>query len=342
MRRAPPVQLERAVDVGGHRVGRIGPGVLVDGRRRRCPPRNRTPRPGSSSPRKAGARGSAASRARRSASPPTRAGCATTRTRCWEDLGEVARVGELLPRLHLHHRGGRARDERGVRRRRDCSRAAQHLDVLAGCGRSSSRRPGSRRARRRTGRTRPRRSSCGTGSGPSRFPCSCASWRCQLLLRHVEHADLQHLVGLGVVDEIVQTAPRALELLEIGVVHDEVHLLGELLVELRDDRLDRPVGIRRDHLRVDERLRGERAHRLLDGLARLVGLRLELLVQQSREFVDFDGLRNRCFLGLGVGGHGFVPQRSIAVTRCPAGSSARASGRRQASSSAPDRPAPWR
>ena len=47
------------------------------------------------------------------------------------------------------------------------------------------------------------------------------------------NADLQHLVGLGVVDEIVQPAPRAFELLEVLVVQDQVDLLGELLVELR-------------------------------------------------------------------------------------------------------------
>ena len=55
----------------------------------------------------------------------------------------------------------------------------------------------------------------------------------EILLADVHEADLQHLVGLGVVDEIVQAAPRAFELLEVLVVQDQVDLLGELLVDLR-------------------------------------------------------------------------------------------------------------
>ena len=37
----------------------------------------------------------------------------------------------------------------------------------------------------------------------------------QLLLRDVQDADLQHLVGLGVVDQVVQAAPGAFQLLEV-------------------------------------------------------------------------------------------------------------------------------
>ena len=52
-------------------------------------------------------------------------------------------------------------------------------------------------------------------------------------LRDVHDADLQHLVGLGVVDQVVQAAPRAFQLLEVVVVQDQVDLLGQLLVDLR-------------------------------------------------------------------------------------------------------------
>ena len=69
-------------------------------------------------------------------------------------------------------------------------------------------------------------------------------------LADVHEADLQHLVGFGVVDEIVQPAPRAFELLEVLVVQDQVDLLGELLVELRDDRLDRLDDVGADQLRL--------------------------------------------------------------------------------------------
>src|SRR5207253_4145246 len=46
-----------------------------------------------------------------------------------EDLGEVARVGQLLPALHLHDGGRDARDERTVRRRGDLRHLTDQLDV---------------------------------------------------------------------------------------------------------------------------------------------------------------------------------------------------------------------
>ena len=42
----------------------------------------------------------------------------------------------------------------------------------------------------------------------------------QFLLADVQHADLELLVGLGVVDQIMQAAPGAFELLQIGVMQD--------------------------------------------------------------------------------------------------------------------------
>ena len=47
----------------------------------------------------------------------------------------------------------------------------------------------------------------------------------QLLLGDAHKADLQHLVGFGVVHQIAQPAPGALQLLELLVVNDLVHLL---------------------------------------------------------------------------------------------------------------------
>jgi hypothetical protein len=77
----------------------------------------------------------------------------------------------------------------------------------------------------------------------------------------------------------VQPAPAAFELLKVLVVQDQVDLLGELLVQLRDDRLDRLDDVRANQLGLRERLLGERAHRPFDGFLRLVGLRLEFLSQ---------------------------------------------------------------
>jgi hypothetical protein len=70
-------------------------------------------------------------------------------------------------------------------------------------------------------------------------------------LADVHHADLQVLIGLGVVHQVVQAAPGAFQLLEIGVVHDGVDLLGELLVDLGDHGLDRHQHVAADELAAD-------------------------------------------------------------------------------------------
>jgi len=67
------------------------------------------------------------------------------------------------------------------------------------------------------------------------------------------------------------------------VVHDHVDLLRQLAVQLGNDRLDRLVGIPGNDPGVDERLFRKRADGLLDRLAGLVRLRLELPVEQRRE-----------------------------------------------------------
>ena len=65
------------------------------------------------------------------------------------------------------------------------------------------------------------------------------------------------------------------------MVQDQVDLLRQLLVELGDDRLNRLDDVAADQLRLRERLLGQRAHGALDGFFRLVGLRLEFLLQQE-------------------------------------------------------------
>jgi hypothetical protein len=59
----------------------------------------------------------------------------------------------------------------------------------------------------------------------------------QLLLRYVHHPNLEHLVNLGIGDQVIEAAPGAFEFLELVMVQDLVDLLGELLVDLGDDRL---------------------------------------------------------------------------------------------------------
>src|ERR1019366_6808779 len=53
----------------------------------------------------------------------------------------------------------------------------------------------------------------------------------EFLLGDVQDLDLQHLIRLGVVDEIVQATPGAFQGLELRMVNDEIDLLGEFAVD---------------------------------------------------------------------------------------------------------------
>src|SRR6266851_9854679 len=46
----------------------------------------------------------------------------------------------------------------------------------------------------------------------------------EFALADIHHADLEHRVGLGLKDQILKTAPRALDLLKLRRMHDFVHL----------------------------------------------------------------------------------------------------------------------
>ncbi len=60
----------------------------------------------------------------------------------------------------------------------------------------------------------------------------------QLALGDVEHLDLQHVAGFGLVKQIFQSAPCAFELLEGGIVQDFIELQRDEVVDLRDAGLD--------------------------------------------------------------------------------------------------------
>ena len=107
----------------------------------------------------------------------------------------------------------------------------------------------------------------------------------QIPLGNVHHADLQVLVGLGVVHHVVQAAPRTLELLVVGVVNDLVDLLRELGVDRGDHGLDRLGDVLADHGAVAQRLLREGEHRLLDGALGFVAAGFEFLLQQRREVI---------------------------------------------------------
>jgi hypothetical protein len=73
----------------------------------------------------------------------------------------------------------------------------------------------------------------------------------QLALAGVEHADLQVAAGRGVLHQVVQAGPAALELLEFGRVHDGGQLARDHAVQFRQARIDgrRQVARRRPSCR---------------------------------------------------------------------------------------------
>jgi hypothetical protein len=163
------------------------------------------------------------------------------------------------------------------------------------------------------------------------------------------HADLELIVGLAVVDEVVQAAPRAFELLEVGVVHDDIDLLAHLAVDLGDHRIDGLDHVGRDELAAGQRLLGESTNRVFHLLLGAVGLRLELLVEQRGELIHLHGcgggLCLRVFLCLSHGSSslllGFWLRRSRRLVWAPPPGPAEAPGFLSTSairSSAPVRP----
>ena len=49
-----------------------------------------------------------------------------------EDLGEIARIHQFLPGIHIHQRRRTRRDKGSVRRRTNLCQAAEHLDIRRG------------------------------------------------------------------------------------------------------------------------------------------------------------------------------------------------------------------
>ena len=120
----------------------------------------------------------------------------------------------------------------------------------------------------------------------------------QILLGDVEHPDLQHLVRLAIGNEIVQTSPRAFELLEIGVMHDRVDLRTQLLVDLGDHPLNTLHHVGRDELGAGQGLLGQGSHSTRDFAFGSIGLGIELLVEQRGEIGSL--ISRRASLDLGV------------------------------------------
>ncbi len=288
-RGAPAVVLERTVDVHGHGIGGVGPCVLAvvaAGRFLLEVELVHRVRLGAVRQAREEARHREADVLRivrvAQAAPRGVLGVG-------EDLGQVAGVGQLLPGVHLHHRGRRAGDERAVSSGGHLRHLAEQLHV--------------RRAVVEIVVTHQAAERLAAelavflfvhlledGALVPAHALEAAHVPVQLLLGDVHHADLEQLVHLGVVDQVVQAAPCALELLEIAVVDDQVDLLGELAVDLGDDGLNGLVGVVGQRGRGGQGLLRQRLHGRFDRLARLVGLGLEFLLQQRGEFAAFERL----------------------------------------------------
>jgi hypothetical protein len=118
-------------------------------------------------------------------------------------------------------------------------------------------------------------------------------------LRGVEHLDLQHRVRERVLDEVMQAAPRPLELEKIRVMHDRRDLVGQLQVDQRDRLVERHGQILRISDCSAQRFLGQRLQQQL-GLFRLrLFGRADRLIQQA-DFSGLGGLRGRFF---GFRGH---------------------------------------
>ena len=74
----------------------------------------------------------------------------------------------------------------------------------------------------------------------------------QVFLGDIHHLDFQRLIGLCVGDHVVEPTPGALQRLEIFMMHDLIDLVGQLLVDLRNQRFDRSHRVLGDQRRVFE------------------------------------------------------------------------------------------
>ena len=114
----------------------------------------------------------------------------------------------------------------------------------------------------------------------------------QLIFLDVQHPDLQLLVGLGVIDQIMQPAPGPLHLAHFVAMQDLIHLFTEKRIDARDQRLDRFHSIARNRGRPGPFLcsQCQVRHQILQLVTFLV-LDPEILFQQFGEFPQIKRFR---------------------------------------------------
>ena len=141
-----------------------------------------------------------------------------------EDFGQIARVRQLLPGFHLHHFRRGAGDKRTVCRRTDARHLTQQLNIL----RAVVEVVVAHQAAKRLAAELTILLLIDLLEQRTLIPAStfiALKRTTQLLLGDAHKTDFQHLVRFSVVHQIAQAAPGALQRLKLRMVNNLVHLL---------------------------------------------------------------------------------------------------------------------
>ena len=108
----------------------------------------------------------------------------------------------------------------------------------------------------------------------------------EFFLGNRHESNLQHLVRLGIVDEVMETAPCAFQLLKVLMVQNLVDLFGHFEIDLRNDRVDGIDRVIKDQILVAQHLVCQRFDGSFHLRACSIRLGLEFLVQKFGELID--------------------------------------------------------
>src|SRR5262245_3399349 len=152
-----------------------------------------------------------------------------------EDHRQVTRLLQLGVAVHAEERRSRRRDQRCERRRGDVRQLLEQQEVLRVLFELEVADQGAERLPPR----RPELVLVDLLEQPALVELDGLGEVVeQVFLAGVQHADRERGAGLAVLDQIEEAAPRRLELLEFGRMHDLVELRGQQLIDLRDRLVD--------------------------------------------------------------------------------------------------------
>ena len=207
---------------------------------------------------------------------------------CREDFGQIARIGQFLPRFHLHEGWTGPGDERRMRGGRNFGHFAQQLYI--------------RRALVKM---------VVADNGAEGFAAKLAvlllinfleqralvpgsalealERLTQIQLGDVHHADFQVLIRFSVVHHVVQAAPGTFELLKVRVVQDQVELGAQFFINRGNHGVDGFGDVFANQLGLAQRLLCQGLHSRFDGTFRLVAAGFKFFLQQRCKVSAFKG-----------------------------------------------------